>query len=234
MKGKDGQNIKALLPMHEPSDSVWEKIEAKLNTEEAGNTHDETSELTKSLPVYTPSENVWNEIEHKLNAAKMRSRLPEYAPKETLWSELDANIENPKTPKSKRLVVLRWAAVLIIVIGSALILRNVINEKSKLEYHVEWEDAHGPAASNTERSSFGSDGIEGNELIEQLCQRSQATCDTPEFKELETELVELETARAEIKAQINPYSDNSKLERMLVHIELEHSKIINEMTQKLL
>lgn len=234
MKGKDGQNIKALLHRYEPSDSVWEKIEAKLNAEEAENTSAENGEIIQKLPVHTPSDEVWNEIEHKLNAAKMRSRLPEYSPKESLWSELDANIENPEKPKSKRLVVLKWAAVLIIVLGSALVLRNVVNDKPKLEYHIEWEDTNGSTASNTERSSFGSEGIEGNELIEQLCQRSQATCDTPEFKELETELVELETARAEIKAQINPYSDNSKLERMLVHIELEHSKIVNEMTQELL
>lgn len=234
MKPQDDRYIKAFLPQHEPSESVWEKIEGKLAADELRNDENDSDTLRNKLPVYSPSETTWDEIEHQLNATELRSRLPEYIPNDSTWSGLDKNIGRSKNLTKRRYTVLKWAAVLIIVLGAGQILKNVLNEEPKLEYRVEYEAISVPTESNAAQNSPGAEGIEGDELIEQLCRYSQATCDTPEFKELESELEQLETARAEIKAQLNPYADNAKLERMLVHIELEHSKIVNEMTQKLL
>lgn len=232
MTGNEKQHIKDHLPKHSPDDSVWDKIDAQLNSESGEKSKNNSKTLKIFLPQHNPSENVWNEIDHKLAAAEMRSNLPKHEPDDELWTKLEAQIEQPEKTEGRRYLILKWAAVLILALGSAVILKIIINDKPKLEYHVEWEDAREPAAADTDRNGW--DGIAGNELIEQLCLRSKTVCETPEFKNLEEELIQLEKDRAEIEAQINPYADNGKLERMLVHLEIEHSKIVNEMTRKLL
>ncbi|NEN23168.1 hypothetical protein G3O08_06605 [Cryomorpha ignava] len=232
MTGNEKRHIKDHLPKHSPDDSVWDKIDAQLNSESGEKSKNNSKKLKIFLPQHNPSENVWNEIDHKLAAAEMRSNLPKHEPDDELWTKLEAQIEQPEKTEGRRYLILKWAAVLILALGSAVILKIIINDKPKLEYHVEWEDAREPAAADTDRNGW--DGIAGNELIEQLCLRSKTVCETPEFKNLEEELIQLEKDRAEIEAQINPYADNGKLERMLVHLEIEHSKIVNEMTRKLL
>lgn len=232
MAGNEKRHIKNHLPKHTPTDSVWDKIDAQLNAESEPRSKQDSDNLKTFLPQHNPSENLWDEIEHKLAAAEMRSKLPEHEPNDALWVKLEAKIDRPAKSENRSILILKWAAVLIIILGSALILRSILNDKPKLEYHVEWEDARKPAAADTDRN--GSEGIAGSELIEQLCQRSKTVCETPEFKNLEEELIQLEKDRAEIEAMMNPYADNGNLERMLVHLEIEHNKLVNEMTRQLL
>ena len=232
MAGNEKRHIKDHLPKHTPADSVWDNIDAQLNAESGDESKHDSDSLKTFLPQHNPSENVWNEIEHKLGAAEIRDDLPKHEPSDELWAKLEAQIDRPSKTENRRTLILKWAAVLIIALGSALILRSILNDKPKLEYHVEWEDSREPAPADTDRN--GSEGIAGSELIEQLCLRSKTVCETAEFKNLEEELIQLERDRAEIEAQINPYADNGNLERMLVHLEIEHNKLVNEMTRKLL
>jgi hypothetical protein len=51
------------LPEYEPSESVWQKIEAKLN-------HDSFREAINTLPEYEPGEKVWTNISSQLNKTK--------------------------------------------------------------------------------------------------------------------------------------------------------------------
>ena len=225
------RHIKDHLPKHIPADSVWDKIDNQLNAGTDESSKSNSEDLIESLPLHAPSENIWNEIDHKLSAEKKRNTLPSYYPKETTWIAIESKIDKREKRYSNRNIIMRWAAILIIALGSVAILKIISNSNNnpKLEYHVEWEESVG---ADTER--IDSEGIAGNELIEQLCLRSKTVCETPEFKNLESELKQLENDRAEIEAQINPFADNGNLERMLVHIEIEHSKLINEMTRKLL
>lgn len=226
------RHINDHLPKHTPAHSVWDKIDAKLNEESEEASEFNSHNLKASLPLHIPSENIWNEIDHKLSAEAKRNALPKYNPKETAWTGLEAEIDKSEnTPNLNS--IMKWAAILIIAFGSAAILKLVssANDDLKLEYHVEWVEE---TESRMFESGIDFDGIAGNELIEQLCLRSKTVCETPEFKHLEAELRQLEDDRAEIEAQINPFADNGNLERMLVHIEIEHSKVINEMTRKLL
>lgn len=229
MAGSEKQHIKDHLPKHEPAESVWEKIDAKLQEETGDDSTSRAGNLKGFLPQHEPQDDLWNAISHQLDAEEIRNNLPKHEPREALWTKLEAKIEEPVR---KRNSILKWAAILVLALGSALVFNNLSNDKPKLEYHVEWDDAPEPTRAEDDRT--GSEGIAGNDLIEQLCQRSKTVCETAEFKNLEEELKQLERDRAEIEAQINPYADNAKLERMLVHIELEHSKIVNEMTRKLL
>lgn len=227
------RHINDHLPKHSPADSVWNKIDAKLNVKANEASESNSHNLKESLPLHSPSEKVWNEIDHKLSAEEKRNELPKYNPNETAWLELEAKIDNTEKQTSKRTIIMRWAAILIIAFGSAAILKLVSNtdDEVKLEYHVEWVEE---SESGIFQHGFDSEGIAGNELIEQLCLRSKTVCETPKFKTMEAELKQLEEDRAEIEAQLNPYANNGNLERMLVHIELEHSKLINEMTRQLL
>ena len=229
MAGSEKQHIKDHLPKHEPAESVWEKIDAKLQEEIGDDSISKAGNLKGFLPQHQPQDDLWNAISHQLDTVEIRDNLPKHEPSEALWTKLEAKIEEPVR---KRNSILKWAAILVLALGSALVFNNLSNDKPKLEYHVEWDEAPEPTRAEDDRT--GSEGIAGNDLIEQLCQRSKTVCETPEFKNLEEELKQLESDRAEIEAQINPYADNTKLERMLVHIELEHSKIVNEMTRKLL
>ena len=54
------------LPEYEPSDNVWQKIEAKLN-------QDSFQQVVKYLPEYEPEEKVWANISSKLNKSKFDS-----------------------------------------------------------------------------------------------------------------------------------------------------------------
>ncbi len=229
MDGKEKRQIKEHLPKHQPVDSVWGKIDAKLKAETGDDSTSKASNLKGFLPQHKPQDDLWNDIAHKLDAEEIRNNLAKHEPGEDLWTKLEAKIEEPVRRGN---AILKWAAIIVLALGSALVFNNLSNDKPKLEYHVEWDDA--PEPTRAENNRTGSEGIAGNDLIEQLCQRSKTVCETPEFKNLEAELKQLERDRVEIEAQINPYADNAKLERMLVHIELEHSKIVNEMTRKLL
>jgi len=229
MAGSEKPHIKDHLPKHEPTDSVWEKIDVKLEEETADDITSRAGNLKGFLPQHEPHGHLWNAISHQLDAEEIQNNLPKHEPDEAVWTKLEAKIEEPVR---KRNSFLKWAVILVLALGSGLVFNNLSNDKPKLEYHVEWDDAPEPTRAEDDRT--GSEGIEGNDLIEQLCLRSKTVCETLEFKNLEEELKQLERDRAEIEAQINLYADNAKLERMLVHIELEHSKIVNEMTRKLL
>lgn len=185
---------------------------------------------TDGLPGYTPPASVWERIEAELALQEAIAKLPVHEPPAEAWSTLEAALDGKNASNRAwwSTSVIRWAAAITLLIGSAVVYKSLQQVKdTKLVYRVEWAPA--------EEFPFGNEGTpQAGTLIQQLCARAIHICESSDFKELEEELYQLETARDEVQARMNPYGDNDELERMLMQIELQHAEIVKRMTNTLL
>lgn len=186
---------------------------------------------TDGMPSYTPPTSVWARIEAELDLQEALTKLPVHAPPAEAWSALDARLDGKNGGSRAWLsaTALRWAAGIAILIGSAVAYQAIqSDDEANLEYRVEWATA-GEFFSNEKIEPSAAESI-----VKQLCARAVHICESSDFKKLEEELYQLETARDEVQSRMNPYGDNDELERMLMQIELQHAEIVKQMTNTLL
>lgn len=172
------------LPEYEPSDSIWQRIEAKLN-------QDSFQQVVKKLPEYEPEEKVWANISSKLNKSK----------------------SGP----------IKWAVAAYIIVGFALYFSLKNNEVT----YTKQEIAPDLLLTENDKSQYG------YEEIKKICSEDRIVCEKPEFKELESELEELNSASIELKMAIGAYNTEPELITQLTEIENQKSDIIRKMVAQI-
>ncbi len=172
------------LPEYEPSDSVWQKIEAQLN-------QDSFLQVVKNLPKYEPEEKVWANISSKLNKSKSDS--------------------------------IQWAVAASIIIGFAIYFSLKNNEVT----YTKQEIAPDLLLTENDKSQYG------YEEIKKICNVDKIVCEKPEFKALESELEELNSASIELKTAIGAYNTEPELITQLAEIENQKSDIIRKMVAQI-
>ncbi|MBA4853125.1 hypothetical protein [Emticicia sp. BO119] len=178
------------------------------------------------LPEYEPSDEVWKRIEAGLNNDFMQkaiSQLPEYEPDEEIWSNINREL-NQKKPK---LIVWKWASIA----ASVLLIAGI------LIYTKPW---------NTTDISYSQEKIEKQlllsstddsqkqyEMIMAYCKEQTYVCQNPEFKELKSELEDLNDASIQLKEAVGNYNTEPELMAQLSTIEQQKADVIRKMAMKI-
>lgn len=173
-----------------------------------------------NLPEYEPSDNVWQNIEAKLNLDSFRQvvkNLPEYEPEEKVWANISSQLNNTKSSPIK------WVVAASILVGFALYFSLKNNEV----IYSKQEIAPDLLLTEKDQNQYG------YEEIKKICSEDKIICEKPEFKALETELEELNTASIELKMAIGKYNTEPELITQLAEIENQKSDIIRKMVAQI-
>ncbi|MCP9770197.1 hypothetical protein EGI22_20015 [Lacihabitans sp. LS3-19] len=173
-----------------------------------------------NLPEYEPSDKIWQNIEAKLNEDALRQALkslPEYEPKDELWQKVSSKLNK------SNFGYVKWVAAASIIIFISVYFSQKNNEIKYTKQQIEPE----LLLSENDLSEYG------YEEIMKICNEDKIVCEKPEFKALETELEELNTASTELKEAIGKYNTEPELITQLAQIENQKSDIIRKMAAQI-
>lgn len=177
------------------------------------------------LPEYEPSDEVWKKIEAGLNQdvlQKAIGQLPEFEPTEEIWSAInqELNLQKPK------LIIWKWASVAASILLIAEILLYRPWNKPEISYSQEKLDKQ-------LLLSPGDDSQKQYEMIVAYCKQETYVCQNREFKELKSELEELNSASVQLKEAVGTYNTEPELMAQLSTIEQQKADIIRKMAMKI-
>lgn len=173
-----------------------------------------------NLPEYEPSDKNWQSIENKLDEENFRSilqDLPQYEPQEKVWKNITSDITNTK------FIWMKWmaAASIILIAGIFFIQKNAGVSFTKQSLDPEL------VLNENDNSEYG------YEQIKKICIEDKIVCEKPEFKALEAELDDLNTASKALKEAMGKYNTEPELVVQLAEIENQKSDIIRQMAAQI-
>lgn len=177
------------------------------------------------LPEYEPSDDVWKKIEASLNDDVMQkaiSQLRNYEPTEVVWTGINRGL-NQQTPK---LINWRWVAVAASVLLIASMWLYQQNDTPSISFSEEKLDKQ-LLFSSTDNSQ------KQYEMIVAYCKQQTYVCQNPEFKELKSELEELNSASIQLKEAVGEYNTEPELMAQLSAIEQQKASIIRKMAMNI-
>ena len=192
--------------------------------------HSTLQQAIRDLPTHEAPGFVWEAIEDGLaledQLATDLKKLPQYEAPDAIWEQLDRQLGQKQTPSNWSVRVnRRWmvaaAAMLILVAGWWLIRSGETEEVAIAFSEVQLDDRLRSTLDEKEDDAFG--------LIEELCQSRAPVCDLPDFKNLKSELEELNDAKTSLKSALGDYGDDPGLTAQLVRIERERSELLRQM-----
>jgi hypothetical protein len=184
--------------------------------------------MNYQLPEYEPSDNIWNNIEAKLNddiLQKAIQQMPEYEPQPMVWESIEAQLYQKKTVKLFSFKSMSIAASVLLILGIGLyVFKN--RENVAIQYSEQ--------AMNSDLLIQSSDDSSADyEMITAFCREQNYVCENPEFKNLKTELDELQTASVELKEAMGQYNTDADLMAQLADIEHQKSEILKKMADQI-
>ncbi len=177
------------------------------------------------LPQYEPSDEVWKKIEAGLNEDMMKkaiSQLSIYEPTEEVWTNINQELNLHKS----KIIIWRWvsmAASLLLIAGIVIYKRL---EAPNMSYSQEKLDAQ-LVLSSTD------DSQKQYEMIIAYCKDQTYVCQNPEFKELKSELEDLNSASIQLKEAVGSYNTEPELMAQLSAVEQQKADLIRKMAMTL-
>jgi hypothetical protein len=185
------------------------------------------SELIKNLPTYEPPEKVWEAIETRLPLLEMRT----YEPPVDIWESIENQLVTSEKPV-KRLSILRgvknnyaWlaaASFAILVVASFALYFN-FNTKIEGNLVVTTE-----VVDNQLIQQNWADSDKDFALVEAFCETALPKCEEPEFKNLKTELDDLNKAREDLKNVLSVYNSDPEIVAQLTKLENVRSDVLKK------
>jgi hypothetical protein len=184
----------------------------------------------KNLPTYAPDDSIWNAIESRLPLME----LPAYEPPVDIWESIENQLvieeKQEKEPFQLRGVRLwKFAAVaasLAIVLTASFYW--FLNKKENAQIIVSTE-----TIDNQLIKPDWNDADKDFEIVQEFCKSALPKCEEPEFKNLKSELDELNTAREELKNALSDYNSDPDLVAQLSQLENERSVVLRKMIQQM-
>lgn len=186
----------------------------------------------KELPKNKVPDMVWGRIEDELlnnSLQKTINELPTFAAPKKIWNDIDNNL----VPALKNKIrfysntYVRIAASILLIIGIGFLFYNNMKQSDyKLTYSI--EKNYDEIIFNPVSESINTNYIAGN------CQKLPEICETPVFKELNSQLSELITEKDKLEKIMENNPDPQlmkfyyKLENKKVSIEKEIIKLFVE------
>ena len=210
------------LPTHEPSADTWQRIEAQLATENA------IQRTLPYLPAHTPDDAVWTAIAGRLSELELApnpllAESPTPGVVRTLW---------PVRPWS--LVAGMAAAILVLLLAwwQRPTSYDASTPQETITYTEETMDS--PAAPLP--SQFVTDPLErqGLAFIEAHCTSLPTVCQSGEFRELRTQLTELESEEQSLQQAARRFGTNPELVRHPTQVTTLKAAVTRELIHLLI
>lgn len=217
----DGPNLRralATLPVHEPEDATWERIEAQLAADAA------LGRTIPELPLHEPDEELWGNIVAGLDAPAVVSEpagLPAPAPVvRRLW---------PARAVRRALAV---AASLLLLVGGWWQLHpraaGPVVAQQTLTFSEEEAALPVPAPAPDLLEQ------QGRLFIEAHCSSRPVVCQSGEFRTLRTQLQELETQEARLRQDARRFGTSPELLREQARLITLKASVTRELVQLLI
>jgi hypothetical protein len=189
-------------------------------------------EILKNLPTYEPPETVWEAIETRLPLLEMRT----YEPPVDIWKSIKNQLVTSEKP-IKRLSILRgvknnyaWlaaASFAILVVASFAIYFN-LNKKMDANLVVTTE-----VVDNQLIQQNWTETDKDFALVEAFCETALPKCEEPEFKNLKTELDDLNKAREDLKNVLSAYNSDPEIVAQLSKLENVRSDVLKKIMERM-
>lgn len=230
------------LPQYSPNDSLWAKVESRLDIELSN--IDFENELDK-LPELSPAPDLWDRIEQELesdsteknrhNLTRAISELPYHLPPQKTWRTIESSLP---AEKGKIVNLAGWlkplsiAASLAIVIAAAFLIRNYVvepkqNTEIELAYSTEVVLEESYVIPETKFDE------ELNDLIKIQCNAQPDICTNPEFVALSGELIELTQSIDQLTAAFNNSNEDPETYKYILRAQKEKAEISKKLIQRL-
>ena len=219
----DFSQLKDNLPVHTPNEKIWDDISESFDTPEIPAPVYDFIEVKHQLSEHTPDSSLWDAIEDGLEIDQRIDQLPNHEPPVNLWDKIEEDLEDVKGGISFLRTAIMFGISMLILIGAALMLNQ--NEKVS---EVEVENSTMQFAANENYNLEWSDD-EDVRLIQEMCQDYMAVCEQTKFKELESELLELNDHKNELLQMISAFDEESTYVPMLAKIEVQKTALMKEM-----
>jgi hypothetical protein len=190
------------------------------------------------LPQYEPPDTVWQSI----NARLQLTELPTYDAPDFVWNNIENELTVIRNPKSQiRRMSLRGtkqlrggkfykiaiaASVALFVSAGFWFFKNKNAETNPIAVSTEVVDNQLLKKDfNNDEASFA--------MVEQFCKTALPVCEQPDFRNLKTELDELNAAHERLKTAIGDYAANADLIDELTKVENERSTVLRQLVEKI-
>jgi hypothetical protein len=192
--------------------------------------------------------NLWNRIHERLDYEEKVTRLipflPEYNSRENLWNEIENRLdEKSKLKKREKVIsIARYSSAIAASIALVITLQYLTPESTTpqnvktvtISYTQEVVSKPEVATKETKEIIPVADKIETEAItfINSHCEVNTHVCESPEFKELKSQLIELESQMGMLDEALK-YGEDPELIKTKIKIENLKSRITKELIQKL-
>ena len=167
------------------------------------------------LPSFDPPQLNWDKIDRQLDIQTKLQELPQFDPNEGQWKSMESKLNSHKRFSLQS--ISRWAAVITILV---IMMAGLTWYSTDSKIRITTETQFNAIAFQTTDEGFD---------LSQICAELKKRCLSPQFKKLETELLELNTAKNEITVILSEFEDDDMLISKLMDIEVARSRIMREM-----
>lgn len=185
--------------------------------------------LKESYEKYLPPSNLWDKIEtdldYEASIKPLLSTLPVYEAPDEVWSDIESNLPNKKRVGFKYVNFLKQmaAAFILLAMGFGLGRWFELNPENS-NFNI---PTNNMSLSNEKQDQYFMESV--------MDQYSRVCKFYPEENpcSLVTDLSDLELAKMELENIIRKMGNSDNIERQLRRIELEKSRIIRNMAQRI-
>lgn len=185
------------------------------------------------LPQYEPPDSVWQGI----NARLSLTELPTYDAPDFVWQNIENQLSDTQNTKAKtqNLNILRGGNFYKIAIAASISLLVAVGFWF---FKIKNNDANVVAISTEVvdnqllKQDFDADS-ESFAMVEAFCKTALPICEQPDFKNLKSELDELNAAHERLKNAIGDYAANPDLIDELTKVENERSTVLRQLVEKI-
>lgn len=221
------------LPTHEPAPATWSRIQAQLTAD------DTVARAVPYLPTHEPDDNLWQAIASRLDEpadAKASGPellpVPEVSPVRRLW------------PTASWQLVAGIAAAILVLVGvwwqqperrpAADVARTPAATAPRETIAYSEEVVPAPAASPAAPVAFDPLGEQGVSFIDAHCTSLPTVCQSDEFRQLRTQLTELETEEQGLRHDVRRFGATPELLQHQVQITTLKATVTRELVQLLI
>lgn len=221
------------LPTHEPIPATWARIQARLTAD------DTVARAVSYLPTHEPDDDLWQAI---------ASRLEEPADAKSSGPEL---LPAPKVSPIRRLwptaswqLVAGIAAAVLVLVGmwwqqserrpTADVAQTPAATAPRETIVYSEEVVPAPVASPAAPATFDPLGEQGVSFIDAHCSSLPTVCQSDEFRQLRTQLSELETEEQGLRHDVRRFGATPELLQHQVQITTLKATVTRELVQLLI
>ncbi len=190
------------------------------------------SKAIAQLPIHKPEELVWDNIAASLDKIQTNTlpihQLKEFQAPDFIWDNIETQLTKPARTSIRWIKLLPYAAAISGLIWfSFFFFSNKKADTLAFQYSTE-------KLSST--ALFDIDWTEDEaafSMVENLCETYTFACENAEIQFLRTELIELTSAKEQIKSNFSSYQNDPSLVKRLSQIERQRSDLLKQFIAKI-